>query len=121
MASLALRNLFHDKIRLSVTVTGIVFAVVLIVIQFGLFVGFTQWKRTDGSQESIEIIGFELESGLGAPWNVVAGSIRDLQLPDSVIIDEAYRDKLGVTRIGDTVEINDHRARVVGFTRDIRS
>ncbi len=176
MASLALRNLFYDKIRLSVTVTGIVFAVVLIVIQFGLFIGFTtttsnnihnagadlwitypgvrnfdqgrpfperkryqalavpgveraekyimgftQWKRTDGSQEPIEIVGFELESGLGGPWNVVSGSILDLQLPDSVIIDEAYREKLGVWRIGDTVEINDHRARVVGFTRDIRS
>src|SRR6516225_9279838 len=40
MGSLALRNLLHDKVRLAVTLTGIVFAVVLIVIQFGLFVGF---------------------------------------------------------------------------------
>src|SRR5262249_39671086 len=83
--------------------------------------GFTQWKRPDGSQESVEIIGFALNSGLGGPWNVVEGSIRDLELPDSVIIDEAYRKKLGVDRLGDTIEINDHRARVVGFTRDIRS
>jgi putative ABC transport system permease protein len=41
MASLAVRNLFHDKIRLAVTITGIVFSVVLVAIQAGLFIGFT--------------------------------------------------------------------------------
>ena len=30
----------HDKVRLFVTVTGVVFAVVLIVVQLGLFLGF---------------------------------------------------------------------------------
>ena len=42
MPPLARRNLFHDKVRLIVTVTGIVFAVVLIVVELGLFVGFTE-------------------------------------------------------------------------------
>jgi len=37
MGLLARRNLFHDKIRFSVTLTGIVFALVLIIIQLGLF------------------------------------------------------------------------------------
>ena len=41
MALLARRNLFHDRIRFAVTLTGIVFALVLIIIQFGLFLGFT--------------------------------------------------------------------------------
>src|SRR5260370_33007717 len=41
MPHLARRNLSHDKVRLTVTVTGIVFAVVLIVVALGLFVGFT--------------------------------------------------------------------------------
>src|SRR5271157_1090715 len=40
MPPLAQRNLFHDKVRLAVTLTGIVFAVVLIVVEMGLFVGF---------------------------------------------------------------------------------
>ena len=42
MISLAQRNLLHDTVRLTVTLTGIVFAVVLIVIELGLDVGFTQ-------------------------------------------------------------------------------
>jgi len=40
MPSLARRNLLHDRVRLVVTLTGIVFAVVLSAIQLGLFVGF---------------------------------------------------------------------------------
>jgi len=41
MGLLARRNLFHDGVRFTVTLTGIVFALVLIIIQFGLFLGFT--------------------------------------------------------------------------------
>ena len=42
MPPLARRNLMHDRVRLAVTLTGIVFAVVLIVVELGLFVGFTE-------------------------------------------------------------------------------
>src|ERR1035438_6164775 len=41
MASIAVRNLLYDKIRLTVTLTGIIFAVVLVAVQTGLFLGFT--------------------------------------------------------------------------------
>jgi putative ABC transport system permease protein len=176
MASLARRNLFHDKVRLVVTLTGIVFALVLIVVQFGLFLGFTTttsnnidhsgadlwvvahgvtyfdtgkpfserkyyqvlatpgvaqadkyiqsfsvWKRTDGTEENIQVIGFNPATRLGAPWAVVEGRLDDVKQEDAVFIDELYKKKLGVSRIGDRVEINGHRARVVGFTRGIRS
>lgn len=176
MGLLARRNLFHDKVRFAVTLTGIVFALVLIIVQFGLFLGFTtttsnnidhsnadlwvvfhgvgyfdtgrnfserkfyqvlstpgveraekymqafgQWKRPDGRMESIQVIGFHPGGGLGEPWNVVQGSLADLNQEDAVMMDELYREKLGVSKIGDRVEIGDRRARVVGFTRGIRS
>ena len=176
MALLARRNLFHDRVRFAVTLTGIVFALVLIVIQFGLFLGFmtttsnnidhsnadlwivfhgvsyydtgrmfserkfyevlatpgveqaekyiqnfANWKKPDGGMENIQVIGFHPGSGLGEPWNLVAGSVLDVKREDAVIVDELYKEKLGVSKIGDRVEIGDHRARVVGFTRGIRS
>ena len=176
MALLARRNLFHDRIRFAVTLTGIVFALVLIIIQFGLFLGFTTttsnnidhsgadiwivfhgvgyfdtgrmfserkfyevlsvpgvrqaekyiqnfayWKKPDGGVENVQVIGFHPGSGLGEPWNVAEGSVLDVKLEDGVIVDELYKEKLGVSKIGDRVEIGDHRARVVGFTRGIRS
>jgi len=40
--SLARRNLFHDRVRFAVTLTGIVFSVVLSAVQLGLFVGFNR-------------------------------------------------------------------------------
>ena len=176
MSLLARRNLFHDRIRFAVTLTGIVFALVLIIVQFGLFLGFTtttsnnidhsgadlwivfhgvsyfdtgrmfserkfyevlstpgvqqaekymqnfaNWKKPEGGIENIQIIGFHPGSGLGEPWNLVAGDVQDVKLEDGVIVDELYKEKLGVTKIGDRVEIGDHRARVVGFTHGIRS
>src|ERR1051325_10682209 len=39
---LALRNLVHDRVRLIVTLIGVGFAVVLISIQLGLFLGFAR-------------------------------------------------------------------------------
>src|SRR5580658_5410421 len=41
MPPLARRNLFHDRVRLIVTLTGIAFSVVLMVVQWGLFQGFS--------------------------------------------------------------------------------
>jgi putative ABC transport system permease protein len=176
MPPLAQRNLFHDKVRLTVTLTGIVFSVVLIVVQLGLFLGFTsatsnlidhsgadlwitsknvpyveqgvafserklnqvravpgvadaqkiiahwtQWKRHDGGQESVQIVGINVDDPLERPWNLVAGSVEDLKSPDAVILDDLYKQKLGVTRIGEVFEIGGYRARVVGFTHGIRS
>ena len=176
MASLAIRNLLHDKVRLIVTLTGIVFAVVLICIQIGLFLGFSEstsnvidhsgadlwvtsrgvryleesgvfsehklyqvlaapgvieaqktivqlsdWTRPDGGQETIEVVGFNPNSMLGRPWNIVEGSVDDLKQPDAVMIDRLYAQKLGIDRVGQTCEIRDHRARVVGFTSGIRT
>ena len=39
VAKLAYRNLFHDRLSLVVTLVGIVFSVVLIAVQFGLYIG----------------------------------------------------------------------------------
>ncbi|MEW6131063.1 MAG: ABC transporter permease [Acidobacteriota bacterium] len=176
MPSLARRNLFHDKVRLTVTLTGVVFAVVLITVQLGLFVGFASttsniidhsgadlWiaakgirnfdqpapfserklyqiraidgvasaekyivqfsrlKRTDGGEEGVGIVGFSLDSKLGGPWNITAGTLDDLKTEDTVMVDEQYLQKLGITHLGQSVEINNHRARVVGLTKDVRS
>jgi len=176
MASLAIRNLFHDRIRLAVTLTGIVFSVVLVAVQTGLFLGFTtttsnvidnsgadfwvtskgvkyievgvpfsekklyharavegvqeaekyivrfgQWKRPDGANESCEVIGFDPDTTLGGPWKIAEGSVHDLKLQDTVMVDRFYARKLGVTHLGQSLEIRGVRARVVGFTEGIRT
>src|SRR3974377_1574548 len=44
--TLASRNLFHDRLRLAATLVGIVFSVVLVMIQMGLFFGFGHMVST---------------------------------------------------------------------------
>lgn len=176
MSILAVRNLFHDKVRLAVTLTGVVFALILIAVQFGLFLGFLEtsanivdrsgvdlwitapglphvnggsliperrrykalsvpgvaevrpyilgfgnWKLPTGAQEAAQILGFDVDSRLGGPWSVVEGSVDQLKGDDTILVDILYKKKLGVERIGQRVEINGRRARIVGFTRDVRS
>jgi len=44
--TLASRNLFHDRLRFIATVIGIVFSVVLVMIQMGLYLGFGRMVTT---------------------------------------------------------------------------
>ena len=37
--TLAFRNLFHDRVRLAVTLVGILFSIVLVAVQLGLYLG----------------------------------------------------------------------------------
>lgn len=177
MASLAIKNLFYEKVRLAVTLTGIVFSIILTAVQLGIFQGFiaastdligkskadlwivsknvthieqgvefserklyqvmevegveraekqivtlgAQAKKTDGADEGITLVGFDLKANLGGPWNIIEGNLSDLEKPDAVMIDRLYAEKkLGVTHIGQIIEINRRRARVVGFTKGIR-
>src|SRR5581483_10462112 len=44
--TLAWRNLLHDRLRFVATLVGIVFSVVLVMIQMGLYLGFGQMVTT---------------------------------------------------------------------------
>lgn len=51
----------------------------------------------------------------------MSGRVSDLTLEDNVFVDELYKEKLGVTKLGEVFEIRGRRARVAGFTRGIRA
>ena len=82
---------------------------------------FTGWKKPAGGTETIILVGFDPATKMAAPWNVMEGSIGDLSRPNAVMIDRLYAEKLGVSKIGDRVEIAERAAVVVGFTSGIRT
>jgi putative ABC transport system permease protein len=82
---------------------------------------YSVWKLPGGGNANVQVIAMDEHGSLPAPLNLVAGNLEALHNQDAVIIDEAERNKLGNPAIGDTVEIMQHRAKVVGFTRDMRS
>jgi putative ABC transport system permease protein len=61
-AKLAYRNLFHDRLSLIVTLTGIVFSVVLVAVQCGLYIG------------SERMIAAMLDQSKGDLWVVPLGT-----------------------------------------------
>lgn len=173
---LAWRNLTHDRSRFLVTMIGIVFAVILISMQLGLFKGFSEttttiirhtradlwimakgtrnfeitvpisereiyiaksvpgvahveglvtqflpWKKPSGGDEGVFVVGFNPDSGVAGVWNLAEGDLEALRRPDTIVVDRLYLEKLGIDGMGGAVEINQHRARVVGLTAGIRS
>lgn len=84
---------------------------------------FAFWKKADGIRETVIIVGVDPHAEMGMPWAMLPGrSIHDaLSMPNGVIIDRLYAEKLGVTSLDQLVEIDDHRARVTGFTDGIRT
>lgn len=86
-----------------------------------MIVRFLPWKRPDGGIEAAIVVGIDPLHPAVLPWNFVAGSAAALRLPDGIVIDTLYAQKLGVSRIGELVEIDGHRARVVGLTQGIRT
>lgn len=174
--TLALRNLFHDRMRLIVTIVGILFSIVLVAIQLGLYSGasrmivsmieradadlwiaaygtssfeesgvltgreryaalstpgvvsatplvasFSRWHKKGGGKQLAVVIGSDPGDGGLAPWNIVAGDIAAIRLPDAVAVDETYFRTLDVDGLDSAGEVNGIRARVKAVTYGIRS
>jgi putative ABC transport system permease protein len=62
--TLASRNLFHDRLRLVATVVGIVFSIVLVTVQLGVFLSFERMVTTmiDHAQADFWIVPAETRS-----------------------------------------------------------
>lgn len=62
--TLAFRNLFHDRVRLVATVVGIVFSIILVTVQLGVFLSFERMITTmiDHAQADLWIVPNETKS-----------------------------------------------------------
>jgi putative ABC transport system permease protein len=85
-----------------------------------LVLAWNVWQRPDGRRVNIQIIGLD-EHDAGGPWSMLDGELRCVHLPETVVVDELYLKALGVTRIGDSVEIIGQRAVVGGISRGVRT
>lgn len=91
-----------------------------------VFQGLMQARLTDGSSKLVTLIGIDATTLAGAPVTMIEGTLDDLRLPNTVIIDEFGVERLGEAlgrplRVGDIFEMNDREARVVGICKAVRS
>lgn len=173
--AIARKNLFHDRVRFVITLVGISFSVVLILVQVGVYLGmmyntssiiehtdadiwitarnnrnfdfsmpfpehrenraravpgvlwtkklilvWSMMKIKGGGSENVEMVGFDPESGIGGPWEMVQGKVRDVKFYRGVIVDESSAAKLGELHIGDYREVINKKVRIVGISRGAR-
>lgn len=90
-----------------------------------LYQGILRARAADGSDKIMQVIGLDRATLVGRPPIVLEGNLEDLRLPNSVFIDELAIERLSAKGgkplgIGDSFEINDREARVVGICRTER-
>jgi len=93
--TIAFRNLFNDRLRLIATVIGIVFSIVLVTIQMGLYLGFGRTVTTMIDHASADL------------WMVPRGT-KSFEDPSLLDVRERYR-ALAVNDVTDAIPI------VIGF------
>jgi putative ABC transport system permease protein len=96
-----------------------------------LYKGLLRARLDNGNFQSCNVIGLDDATLIGGPPIMAQGTLSDLRRSDGVIVDEVgANDKLAKVlpdgrrvplQIGDTLELNDHRAVVVGICRVTRS
>ena len=97
-----------------------------------LYKGMIKARLANGNFQTCNVWGLDDASLVGGPPTMVKGELQDLRRSESVIVDEVGAgDKLahiaadGVTKIpltvGDEMELNDHRAVVVGICQNTRT
>lgn len=86
-----------------------------------LVVGWTQLRHPEGGMQQLEVVGFDPEFGVGAPWNVVAGSLDELAIPGRVVLDRSSSEKVGSFELGDHREVLNRRVRIAAITDGITS
>jgi putative ABC transport system permease protein len=111
----AMRDTDVNRVR---SVTGVDFAV-------PLYLSVQKARAADGSDKPVQLVGLHGATLIGRPPVVLRGDLEQLRLPNAVFIDELAVQRLSAGRtrpldIGDTFEINDREARVVGICRTER-
>ena len=94
-----------------------------------LYKGNQKVRLANGETVNSIIVGLDDSTLIGGPPVMVEGKLADLRLPDAIIVDETgAKGRLATPsgkkgepatplKIGDILEINDVRAKVVGFAR----
>ena len=98
-----------------------------------LYKGLLKARLDNGNFQTCNVIGIDDATLIGGPPKMVEGQLSDLRRADGVIVDSvAAKDKLArrssdphkppvPLKVGDVLELNDHRAIVVGLCQTSRT
>jgi putative ABC transport system permease protein len=78
-------------------------------------------KLANGGQEQVQIIGFNPDTLVGAPWSMIEGGPEEVKGGRYMIIDKTSEKRLGQLKTGTLWELSGKRLRLVGLCEGIRS
>jgi len=78
-------------------------------------------KLANGGQEQVQIIGFNPDTGIGAPWNMISSSPDEVKGGRYMIADMTSEQRLGALKVNTIWELNGRRFKLVGLSDGIRS
>ncbi|MBI5892292.1 MAG: FtsX-like permease family protein [Deltaproteobacteria bacterium] len=78
-------------------------------------------KLANGGKEQVQIIGYNPDTGVGAPWSIHKGTALDVKGGRHMIADNTSENRLGSLEIGSVWELNNKRFRLVGLSHGIKS
>ena len=85
-----------------------------------LYKGLARARVENGSFRQVMLLGLDDDTLVGAPNEMIVGSLADLRYPDAVIVDKAGYGYLWPgepMEVGKLLEMNDRRAVVVGICK----
>lgn len=98
-----------------------------------MYKGLLKARLADGTFQTCNVVGLDDATLIGGPPVMLEGAVEDLRRSDGVIVDiDGAQDKLGKPsptpggkriplKVGDSLELNDHRAIVVGIAKVTRT
>ncbi len=84
----------------------------------GLFKGLSRARAMDGNFRVVTMIGVDDASLVGAPRDIVLGTVDALRAPDAVLVDRVGYEFFFPNQpyaLGNTLELNDHRVSIQGI------
>ncbi|MBT1070905.1 ABC transporter permease [Pelotalea chapellei] len=78
-------------------------------------------RQKEGGTEQVEVVGFNPDTGVGGPWDMLAGDTRYLKNGNFAIVDESAMKRLGKIQVGEYRDVLFHRLQIVGISRGVKS
>ncbi|HBI22717.1 MAG TPA: hypothetical protein DDX84_00535 [Nitrospiraceae bacterium] len=81
-------------------------------------------KLENGGREQVQILGYNPDTGIGAPWSMIAGNPKDVKGGNYMILDTTSQQRLGRLAVGSVWELtlaNPHSFKLVGLSEGIKS
>ncbi|MEM4721959.1 MAG: FtsX-like permease family protein [Candidatus Methanomethylicaceae archaeon] len=78
-------------------------------------------KQKKGGTEQIEIVGYNPDTGIGGPWKMANGSIREVKNGNFAIVDRSAMKRLGDISVGEFRDILAKRIQIVGISDGAKS